>query len=75
MVASSVNTPSAPGVLKSVSVLRNVADLTELSPVADRCDNAMAVRVPPRHTDSVFTCSARVISLTTRMASTGPWNR
>jgi hypothetical protein len=36
--------------------------------------NPSAVRVPPRHTDTVLTVSDPVISLTTRTASSGPSN-
>ena len=72
IVASSVKTPSTPGALKSVWVLRNVADLIELSPIAALWASPIAVKVPPRQTETVLTSGAPVISRTIRTASSGP---
>ena len=52
-----------------------VADLMESSPRAALCASPIAVSVPPRHTETVLTAGAPVISRTTRTASKGPWNR
>ena len=72
MVPSSVKMPSTPGTEKSVLVLRNVADLIELSPMAALYASPMAPIVPPRQSETVLTSVAPVISRITRTASRRP---
>jgi hypothetical protein len=74
-VSGSEKEPSTPGSVKSINVLRNVAELTRSSPLAASQASSMAVRLPPRHRPTMLTLGAPVMSPMTSRAVRGPSSR